>query len=446
MRHYLQGLYALKRCLPDNVEILNTFSTLEMHLLDNLHRERLPDRSQDEPAERARLLQELEALARRFCGKSFQQISSVDDGTSKVPALSTENSGLSTNVSSEAGLPLNMTWPIITYALFSPVIPVAYYSSTRKHGFPFITFYIDNSGERCTDVRLSLSVQIEGFSNEDQGYIEIAQGHKKEDSSLLPTLLTRALQTLGSPQQASLRITIHYHYPYEEVRTIIEPIHLHAYNTALLAQRNEEGKIIDLTRSLAAWVTPYHVTMEQLLSRAAERYNQGHSFPGYYSSDRQQRAQSIRKQAKAIFEMLKQEIKPHYVVSALNFNMDKSQITQRVRLPASILVTGGSMNCLDGTVLFASLLELASLHPLIIIIPGHAFVGWKLDPEEKQYECLETTLIREATFEEAVQVAMQSLKTARRKNDFSRPLFDEGGFARVIDIAECRARRVTPLE
>src|SRR6266498_1660344 len=88
MSHYLQGLYALKRCLPDNVEILNTFSMLEMHLLDNLHRERLPDRSPDELAERARLLQELDVLAQKFCGKRFQQISAVDDGISTVPALS----------------------------------------------------------------------------------------------------------------------------------------------------------------------------------------------------------------------------------------------------------------------------------------------------------------------------------------------------------------------
>jgi len=48
--------------------------------------------------------------------------------------------------------------------------------------------------------------------------------------------------------------------------------------------------------------------------------------------------------------------------------------TQTVRLPADT-ITQGSGNCIDGTFVFASALESMGLEPLLVFVPGHAFIA-----------------------------------------------------------------------
>lgn len=63
--------------------------------------------------------------------------------------------------------------------------------------------------------------------------------------------------------------------------------------------------------------------------------------------------------------------------------------------------TSKEANCIDGTVLFASLLEGASLSPAIVVKPGHAYVAWETGPATDEWEYLETTMIGKNSFEEA---------------------------------------------
>ncbi|MBI4670302.1 MAG: transposase [Chloroflexi bacterium] len=124
----------------------------------------------------------------------------------------------------------------------------------------------------------------------------------------------------------------------------------------------------------------------------------------------------------------------------------EGQILQRVRLPSEALAVGGSANCLDGTVLFASLLELASLEPMLVLVPGHAFVGWRVWQGSDDYEFVETTMIGSDEFDAAQGFAQQEYTDALERGYFSRGLFDPGGFARMIDVVACHTRGIMPLE
>jgi hypothetical protein len=53
-------------------------------------------------------------------------------------------------------------------------------------------------------------------------------------------------------------------------------------------------------------------------------------------------------------------------------------------------------NCVDGSVLFASLLKRAGFKPVLVVLPGHMLVGFALDPDGQQYAYLETTQISAA--------------------------------------------------
>jgi hypothetical protein len=96
-------------------------------------------------------------------------------------------------------------------------------------------------------------------------------------------------------------------------------------------------------------------------------------------------------------------------------------------------------------VLYASLLELANLQPLLVIVPGHAFVAWRTWQDTDDYEFLETTMTGTHDFDAALEAGARQFNEARAKSYFGRGLFDSEGFARLIDVAACRAKQIIPL-
>ena len=111
----------------------------------------------------------------------------------------------------------------------------------------------------------------------------------------------------------------------------------------------------------------------------------------------------VTAQARAIFDALKEDADITYVNSLIAFNPDESARGQRVRLPRESLAERQA-NCIDGTLLFASLLEAASLHPAIVVVPGHAFVAWERSADSGRWAYLETTMIGTNTFAEAQEI------------------------------------------
>ena len=66
--------------------------------------------------------------------------------------------------------------------------------------------------------------------------------------------------------------------------------------------------------------------------------------------------------------------------------------------------------------LFASLLEALSLEPLLVIVPGHAFVGWRMWAGSAQMEFVETTLIATHSFVEVHPSAQGRFAAAQQRD------------------------------
>ena len=71
-----------------------------------------------------------------------------------------------------------------------------------------------------------------------------------------------------------------------------------------------------------------------------------------------------------------------------------------VRLPRESLEQKEA-NCIDGTVLFASLLEAISMSPALVMVPGHAFLAWETWRGNGHWRYLETTMIGSDEFDVA---------------------------------------------
>jgi hypothetical protein len=339
------------------------------------------------------------------------------------------------------------TAPKLSIKILTSIVPTAFCHNLTAEDFPLVQVTVDNTVKACRLARVYVAASIEGFSDTAVSSVAVPEGETRE-VSLLPILQLAPRMTLSEIRPATLHISVRQMGCQDELLLHDQtyPIRLHAFDTALLAIRTAEGRIVDLTEHLCAFVTPHAPEIEDLLRKAAE-YHPRRQIVGYQGAGTIQEARhAVREQVRAIYNALKHEAGLVYINSPLNFGKQEGQITQRVRLPVTSLEEHKSRaNCIDGTVLYASLLELASLQPLLVIGPGHAFIAWRTWQDLDDYEFLETTMTGTGDFDAALETGRRQYEDAKAKGFFQRELFDASGFARLIDVAACRAKQIYPL-
>jgi hypothetical protein len=136
-----------------------------------------------------------------------------------------------------------------------------------------------------------------------------------------------------------------------------------------------------------------------------------------------------------------------------------------VQLPAQTW-SERSATCIDGSVLIASVLQRIGLRSFLVLVPGHAFVGFYTDAGATQAAYLETTLLgapppRLATlpgFAAGLDPAIgrsldlagfaAALESGRRRYARAATHFDRSHRPDyvLIDIAEARAFGIAPIE
>ena len=125
---------------------------------------------------------------------------------------------------------------------------------------------------------------------------------------------------------------------------------------------------------LAAFVTPNHPYITEIIKKAGTLladWTGSPSFTGYQSKN----PNFVRKQMAAIYGALQQENIAYCVLPA---SFEESG--QKVRLCGAIKEQKLG-NCLDLSLLYSGCLEAAGLHPMVVLIKGHAFAGCWLEEE-----------------------------------------------------------------
>jgi hypothetical protein len=174
--------------------------------------------------------------------------------------------------------------------------------------------------------------------------------------------------------------------------------------------------------NIAAWVTPNDKAIDPFLAEA-KKLHPKKMFVG-------EQADTVS-QVKAIYDALK--------ARGVTYVMDPTVATdlifvQRTRLPAEVLASTNAQ-CLEGTILFATLLEAVGIKPLIAMVPGHAFVGWKTtaaDGTGGKPLFVETTMVGNAEFRDAVKVATARAQSEDKAGNFAR------GVSHLLDLDRLR--------
>ncbi|MBA9076829.1 DUF3320 domain-containing protein [Rufibacter quisquiliarum] len=166
------------------------------------------------------------------------------------------------------------------------------------------------------------------------------------------------LSTLTEKEAGSFRLT---------VTAESQPIFTEDYPISVLAYDQWSG-YTSLPEMLAAFVTPNHAEVLNIIRKAApilEKWTGNPSFDEYQSRN----PDRVRKQMAAIFEAIAQAQLVYCSVPA-SFETNG----QRIRMCDTIF-THKLANCLDITLLYAACLEAVGIHPLLVLIDGHAFAG-----------------------------------------------------------------------
>jgi very-short-patch-repair endonuclease len=215
-----------------------------------------------------------------------------------------------------------------------------------------------------------------------------------------------------------------------------------------LLARDEWGGVADMAQLLPAFVTPNDPAVASILRTAADRLvAHGHSgaLDGYQSGD-PARAYML---SAAIYSAIA-GMALHYAEPPASFESRG----QKIRRPG-VIAQERLATCLDTTLLFASAIEAAGLHPVILMFQGHSAVGvWLAQRtfakaiEPDQMEVRKGLASRELIVFETTGVTHRpamTLEAAQRALDNRIGEEAAGAFVAAIDVRRARSGGITPL-
>lgn len=147
----------------------------------------------------------------------------------------------------------------------------------------------------------------------------------------------------------------------------------------------------------AAYVNEQHPFVDKMLREALDTEIVD-SFTGYQSKDKTE----VYRQAYALWHALSERDVRY---SSITNSVAQSDAvgSQHIRL-IDESINNAQANCVDGSVLMASLLRKVGIEPILVHVPGHCFLAFALDQDGKELAGLETTMIGSAIEGDAVEI------------------------------------------
>jgi hypothetical protein len=189
------------------------------------------------------------------------------------------------------------------------------------------------------------------------------------------------------------------------------------------------GQWEDTSVCFAAYVNEDHPFISTLLQDAISGGGV-RAFTGYQNGLRSEMAQ-----AQAVWDTLAAR-GLSYVNVATDSGASALVSTQYVRFLEQSLRDKGA-NCVDASVMFASILRRIGLRPVLIFRPGHCFAGFYDGPDGGHIVAFETTFLGTASFASAEEEGGRELQGTL-------PFIGSAEYS-VVDIALCRQQGINPI-
>jgi hypothetical protein len=295
----------------------------------------------------------------------------------------------------------------------------------------FVVVTLNNQGESPAEVLVAS--EISGYTSKAMDTVTVQPGETLEVRQN-PLLAPEKIEELNVEKPAQFHIRVAQLENGEE-KTLLEE----TGETLIYARRDFPWSIPgfsdpEVFELIAAMSTPNDPAVEALIRQAAEYTSSGIMWSGYGDNVNDEGG-GVWDRLQAIWQAEERDYDLTYISTWVSFAPGS---VQRIRLPAEVLEQR-SGNCIELALLYAAAAEAMDLEAAIVGVPGHAFVGVRMDQENADYYFIETTLIGRASFEEAVNRASEEFKEALPHLEAKEP-----GYGWVT-IWDARQKGILPL-
>lgn len=307
-------------------------------------------------------------------------------------------------------------------------VPTAIYhllgkTAKQQH---FAVFTLTNRG--TTAAKLRLISEIVGFTEQAVDTRDLAPGETIQVAQT-PLMRAGAREQLNEGQPAAFHYLLTYLQEGEQ-KLIAEQtvsVDLMSKRDLVVVIVDENGNLVgDFREYVVAWVTPSSPAIEKLL-RDATQYMPDEAIYGYQAGP-----EGVLPQLAAIYRVLNDDYQIRYVSTPVSLARTDQTFVQRVRLPAETIQQQAG-NCIETAALYASAIEAMDMNPLLVLVPGHAFVACETYKGSHEYIFIETTVLGTGmTFEEALAMGAKNWEKFQSES-------------MLIDVRRWRSKGILPM-
>lgn len=260
----------------------------------------------------------------------------------------------------------------------TPAAPVRGHVLGSGSGLVAVKVRARRAGER-------VRVDIEAPGLQSPALVEATLPGAGVEYELRPSLAWDAA-ALGAPGAVARSVTLQFRLTRDDVAAgrITRVASLRPLSEALYFVRDGRESV-DLSWIFAAYVDEHDAVVDRIIDLALQN-GIVETFDGYRGS-----TDAVYRQVWAVWQALA-EHGIRYSATDPGIARGPLVFSQHVRLLDQTWADR-SANCIDGSVLIASALQRIGLRSFLVLVPGHAFVGFHTDAAASRAAYLETTLL-----------------------------------------------------
>jgi len=290
---------------------------------------------------------------------------------------------------------------------------------------PSDSMYVGNP-KSCVAVRLKsrkaytrVRVEVAGTPFFSRSVSEFVLDRARTEYTVYPDIIWNyeALRNNVQAEPVSVAVTVEVNG--EEMGQKVRTFSVRSINECLLGYVANGTDFHDTSLFFAAYVNEENPQIDALL-REALNTRIVTRFLGYQSKA----SGAVDKQVYALWNVLQKRRFRYSSVS--NTSLSSNVVySQRVRTFDDALQSS-QVNCVDGSVLLASLLRAINIDPILVRTPGHMFVGYYTDNSHKEKNFLETTMIGDVDLDDFFpDEKLDSTMVGKSQNEMSLLTFEK---------------------
>ena len=235
---------------------------------------------------------------------------------------------------------------------------------------------------------------------------------------IFPDIIWRYEALRGNVQAEPISCAVQVDLNGEDLGQRVRTFSVRSINECLLGYVEGGNRFHETGVFFAAYVNEENPMIDQILREALDT-RIVNRFLGY-----QGKPETVDREVYALWNVLQ---KRHFRYSSVSNTSLSSNVafSQRVRTFDDALASS-QINCVDGSVLFASLMRAINIEPILVRTPGHMFVGYYTDTRHRDTLFLETTMIGDVNLDDFFpDEKIDSTLVGKTQNQMSRITFDK---------------------